>query len=177
MRLECVPEYELKPSSDVAIRDLLQVCFPGYPSGRNYYKQLPSFRYLAWQDDRLAAHAALEHRVINNGGQILRILGLTDFCVSPEDQNQHLASRLLEAIAQLGQTTEVDFILLLSSNPAVYLQNGFRPIDAKCRWVILHQHQTVGVARRRMEQTIMIRSVSGKAWREGGELDFLGPVF
>jgi N-acetylglutamate synthase-like GNAT family acetyltransferase len=176
MTLERLEEFRVVGAKAKAIRQLLGDCFPGYPSNRVYYKQLPHFRFLAWEADQLIAHMAVEHRMVKVGSQPSRIFGVVDLCVHPDFQHRQIASGLLEQLDELARGSEVDFILLVASTPAFYENHGFRPARNLCRWMMLINHQTVGVVNRHLNDILMVKPVSGKPWPEG-ELDFMGTVF
>ena len=72
MKLQRLQEFEIDEATESAIAGLLGSCFPEYPEGRIYYKQLPDFRFLCWENEALIAHMAVEHRIVNNDGQAFR---------------------------------------------------------------------------------------------------------
>ena len=68
-------EYDIAPSMHGQITDLKNACFPGYEKPRSYYKQLPHFRFLAFDSDQLIGHLGIDHRVISVGDDIFTIFG------------------------------------------------------------------------------------------------------
>lgn len=176
MTIQRIEEFAIRPEQQQAIARLLYRCFSGYPSGRTYYKLLPDFRYLIWEGPELVAHMAVDHRLINNDGQILRIFGVVDLCVSVTHQQQQLGSRLLEELESLGKKHGVDFIVLLAGTPAFYEAQGFRAQHNLCQWVMIHAHQTMGVKSRRIRDILMVKPLGEKEWLPG-PVDFLGPFF
>jgi len=176
MKVERQEEYRITDKTEQAIQHLFAHCFPGYPDGRTYYKQLPDFRLLAWEAQSLAAHLAVEHRMISVEGTPYRIFGVVDLCVHPDYQHQRLASKLLSTLEQLAKDSQVDFILLIAAEQGIYENNGFFAADNLCRWLMLVNHRTVGIARRKLHDCLMVKCISGKPWPDG-EVDFLGAVF
>jgi N-acetylglutamate synthase-like GNAT family acetyltransferase len=174
--IQAIPEFSLPPSWKVQIGALLQACFSGYPSDRIYLKQLPAFRLLAFLEKKIVGHLAVEHRVINNDGNLYTIFGLTDVCVDVSLQRHHIATRLLEAITTLGKESAIDFLVLTAGLPSFYQKHGFQVVDNPCQWVLINQHYTYGVAARKAVDALMIKPLGDKAWSPG-ILDFLGHVF
>lgn len=176
MTIQRIEELFIDIPTREAIHSLLEDSFPDYPQGQTYYKQLPDFRYLAWEAQELIGHMAIEHRLINNDGQILRIFGIADLCVAKSFQRQRIATKLIQQLLELSQTIGIDFILLIAEEDTFYHQIGFHPVQNNCQWVLIHRHETFGVVQRRMDSGLMIKGVSEKNWRNG-KVDFLGHVF
>ena len=176
MKLERKEEFTLDQYTQIAIQKLFAICFSGYPSDRIYFKQLPCFRYLCWEDDELIAHMAVDHRIINNENQHLRIFGIVDLCVHPAHQHKRIASKLLRELENLGQLSGIDFLLLTASDAGFYESNGFETVHNSCKWLLTVDHQSLGVIDRTLEDGLMIKPLTSKKWKEG-TLDFLGNIF
>ena len=67
MHIDRVEEFAIESPVFALVSDLLQGAFPGYPQDRPYFKLHPHFRYLAWDDETLAGHMGVDHRVIRVG--------------------------------------------------------------------------------------------------------------
>ena len=176
MEIRQLEEFALGEQERQAIQQLLGDCFPDYPADRIYYKQLPDFRLLAWENDRLVGHLPVEHRMIDVGGMAARIFGIADFCVAGDFQHRGLGTQLLNRLEQLGKEHAVDFLLLLASRHEVYLHNGFQLVQNPCRWLIIHDHRSLGVSHRRLPETLLVKALGSKPWREG-VVDLLGHIF
>lgn len=176
MTLQRIEEFRIQKTERSAIQALLCQSFSGYPPDRIYFKQLPDFRYLIWKEQQLAAHLAVEHRVINNDGQVLHVFGIVDLCVAREFQKKQLASRLLAELESLGRENGIDFLVLLASDLSFYESFGFQLVNNLCQWVIIHNHQAMAVKCRRMPDTLMVKPLGDKGWQPG-PVDFLGPLF
>lgn len=175
MTLSHIPEYQLNAQEKIAITALLQSCFPQYPL-RPYFRQLPHFRVLAHDDSgTLIGHIAIEHRMINDAGQTLRIFGLADVAIHPTQQNKGLGSKLLQFTEQLARDTAVDALLLIAAEPEYYLKNDFLAVENDCKWLFLQGDQTLGVLQRRLGG-LMVKMLQGGEWRSG-QLDLLGHIF
>lgn len=176
MTIQRLEEHQIDAGLHQQIGALLGQCFPDYPAGRSFFNQLSSFRYLVWDDGRLVAHMGVDHRIINNEGQLLRIFGIADLCVLQSYQHQKLATGLLEQLEKLARKAAVDFLVLVAKDHALYRANGFQVVDNTCCWLMIHQNTTLGIAQRRLEKSLLVKRLGQKEWKRG-PVDFLGPVF
>ncbi|MCB9291305.1 MAG: GNAT family N-acetyltransferase [Lewinellaceae bacterium] len=176
MKLQRLQEFEIDEATGSAIARLLERCFPEYPEGRIYYKQLPDFRFLCWEKEELIAHMAVEHRIVNNDGQPFRVFGVADLCVAEPFQHRRLASRLLSELSLLGLQHRIDFLMLMAKDHGFYKSHGFELVANTCRWLMITEHCMLGIAHRRVQSSLMVKPLSKKEWREG-LVDFLGHVF
>lgn len=158
------------------ISALLELSFPGYPSGRIYYRQLPSFRYLAIAGEELLGHLAVEHRMINAGGTPASVFGITDLCVEPERRSRQIGSSLLSALEADARKEGIDFLLLVSGERGFYERAGFSVKDNLCRWVSIGDHISIGLVQGRLTGSLLVKPLSYKKWGEG-VVDFLGYMF
>jgi len=166
MTIKRQEEFSISPDDHKAIERLLALCFSDYPKDRSYYKQAPDFRFLVWEDQQLIGHMAVEHRMINVAGSLAKIFGVVDLCVDQAFQGHKIASQLLQNLEKLGKQHQIDFVLLTASD---LVNNPFR-------WLILHEHQTLGVGSRRFKDSVMVKSLGKMEWEEG-LVDLLGHVF
>ncbi|MEN0007013.1 MAG: GNAT family N-acetyltransferase, partial [Bacteroidota bacterium] len=130
-------EFQIYPPLKKQIAHLLQLCFDGYPTGRIYLKQLPSFRILCFSEKKLIGHIAVEHRMMNNDGQIVSVFGLTDVCVHVQFQHHRVATRMIDHLTQLAQERAIDFLVLMAQEVGFYKRLGFLPVNNKCQWVMI----------------------------------------
>lgn len=176
MILHRVEEFQLTTAIHAKIRSLLALSFEDYPTSRNFLHQTPSFRYLMLDDKALIGHMAVEHRVIQLDGQSISIFGITDLCVHPEHQHQHSASNMLTELEDLAKAHKVDALMLFTNLFPLYLKLGFVKQPNKCRWLMIQNDVSLGVARRSLEDCLMVKMLSDKKWTDG-EVDLLGHVF
>lgn len=175
MNIQRIEEHELTTAVRDQIGKLLQEGFGVYPEGRSFYKQLPDFRFLAWDGDALLGHLAAEYRVVNVGGTVLPIFGVADLCVTPSRQQERIATQMLARLEELAGAAGVDFILLTGSEPNVYKGMGFIRLERECCWLLINNLKTLGVIRRTVNN-IMIKPLGDRSW-PAGEIDFLGHIF
>ncbi len=171
-----IEEFQIIEAVQQAISQLLATAFSTYPPGRTYYKQKPSFRYLAWEDDKLIGHLAVEHRMISIGGRETPIFGIADLCISPNHQQKQIASELLQQLEQLGKSHGIQFLLLVAQEHGVYLKNGFRLVHNPCKWLIIQEHQSLGLGHRKLKDCLMVKALGPLKWSDG-LVDFMGHIF
>jgi len=176
MDLHRIEEFSITNGQQKAIHQLLANCFPGYPKDRTYYKQLPNFRYLAFQEDQLIGHLAVEHRIIAIDQKPFTIFGVVDICVAPRFKGKKLATTLLDHLEKLGREHQIDFVILTASEHQLYLKNGYQLHSHTCRWLFINDHQTLGVKNQHLENTILVKGLGELKWSEG-TVDFLGEIF
>ncbi|MFD2616051.1 GNAT family N-acetyltransferase [Terrilactibacillus laevilacticus] len=174
-KLECEIENNLNEN----IQELLFECFTNiYPKNRTYFKQLPHFRFLAFNDENdLVGQVGLDYRVMNLDGCPVRILGVIDLCVSPKHQSQEIGSKLLLEIDHFSRERNIDFILLFADNPKLYLKNGYKSVKIKCKWLkIDHEnHMTKNIGDEVIDE-LMIKKTGEMNWSDG-DLDLLGYLY
>lgn len=175
MKIERIAEYALTPTVRTKIIALLREGFGVYPEDRSFYKQLPCFRFLAWEADALIGHLAAEFRIINVGGTVLPIFGVADLCVSATRRQQRIATQMLGELEGLAPDAGVEFIVLTGSEPDVYHGMGFQHLERSCRWLLINNLKSLGVIRRSVNN-IMVKPLGNRSWPDG-EIDFLGHIF
>lgn len=176
MFIQHIEEYKIPEEVHQKISKLLAAAFSGYPSGRTYYKQLPNFRYLIWDGEMLVGHMAVDHRLMSVDAQPLKVFGVVDLCIADTHQRNKLATRMLEELEQLGKECHIDFIILLAQFHPFYDSNGFKSANNNCKWLLIQNNKSLGVINRKIDQALMVKSLSGKSWPDG-LVDFMGHIF
>lgn len=175
IHLERLEEFALTESHQYDIQELLQSAFPGYPD-RTFYRQLPDFRYLGYQNEQLMAHMAVEHRLLYNAGHLCKVFGVIDLCVDPLFQRRRVASHLLSRLTDLGRSHGIEFLVLLAGQHQLYLDNGFQLVSNPCVWMMITGDQSLGLTRRSVQHSLMVKPLGERQWKEG-LVDFLGSIF
>jgi predicted acetyltransferase len=144
MKIKRVYDYEVDDALRKSIQELLVECFGDiYPKKRIYYKQLPHFRYLVLDDvDKLIGQVGLDYRIMNLNGKPVRVLGVIDLCVTKGYRSNGIGSWLLSKIEKFSEKKLIDFLLLFADNKNLYLKNGYKSVENKCKWLkIDHENQ------------------------------------
>jgi len=176
MNIKRIEEFKLTNQQHQNIGILLKECFSAYPADRSFYKQLPSFRFLVSEKKIIIAHLAIVHRIVKIEEENFTIFGVSDLCVHPDFQHQKIASMLLEELEKLGKKNNIDFVLLIAQDQKFYKKNGYKTFDNNCRWLIINETQSLGIAQRNLDHALMTKSLNGKKWKKG-MVDFLGSLF
>ncbi|WP_040376197.1 GNAT family N-acetyltransferase [Peribacillus psychrosaccharolyticus] len=179
MKIDMVFDYEMGTDLASTIQELLNESFQkDFPKNRIYFKQLPHFRFVAFNEkNQLIGQVGIDYRVMNLNGEPIRVLGLIDLCVTQNTRSKGIGSKLLLEIEQFCCNRNIDFLLLFADNKTLYLKNGYRSVTNKCKWLkINHESQiTRGIGYEKIEG-LMIKEVGKYGWREG-DLDFLGYLY
>ncbi|KPB06699.1 hypothetical protein AAV98_00275 [Bacillus sp. CHD6a] len=161
------------------MQELLLNCFEEvYPKERIYYKQLPHFRYLVFNDeDILVAQVGLDYRVMNLNGKPVNVLGVIDLCVLKEYRSNGLGSTLLTEVEKFSKNKLIDFLLLFADNKNLYLKNGYRSVKNKCKWLMIdnESHSSLGLGNEEINE-LLIKEIGNVKWHNG-ELDLLGYLY
>lgn len=176
-----VPEIEIDEGTSDTIVGLLSQCFPGEGhDGRDYFKQLPHHRILAYEDDRLVGHLGVDLRVMNLNGQAIRVFGAIDVCVAPDRQGLGIGTDLLQRFETVARhSNRVDFLFLLSKNPAIYEKLGYRRTKVQTTWLKIDQHKNYGLGIEQISDALLLyKAISDTQcqWNDG-ELDLLGYMY
>lgn len=179
MKIKRVYDYEIDDALRKNIQELLLECFEDdYPKERIYFKQLPHFRYLILNNEnKLVAQVALDYRVMNLNGNPVRVLGVIDLFVTKEYRSNGLGSLLLSEIEKFSQNKLIDFLLLFADNKNLYLKNGYRSVENKCKWLKIdnENQSTLGLGVEVISE-LMIKELGNVKWHNG-ELDLLGYLY
>lgn len=131
-----INEYDIDIQMEKKLLDLLVESFPElYPKDRIYYKQMPHFRFLVFENDTLIGQLGLDYRVMNLNGNPIKVLGIIDICTKKDYRCKGIGSKLLEKVECFAKTRKVDFLLLFADEEAFYKRNGFMKVKNICKWV------------------------------------------
>jgi ribosomal protein S18 acetylase RimI-like enzyme len=175
IQIKTVFEFDLNEEIRHHLQPLLCECFgEDYPEDRIYFKQMPHFRFLAYNHSRLVGHTACDLRLMNLQGKAINVLSLIDVCVSSEMRSQGIGSRLLLESDKFCRNRDIDFIVLFADQGDLYERNGFKTVQNRCKWLKINDRNltTRGIGYELIPE-LMIKSVGEKEWNEG-ELDLLG---
>jgi predicted N-acetyltransferase YhbS len=170
-------EYSVGRTTHQKIAALFVKCFGGYPRDQSYYRQLPSFRFLAWEDGTLVGQMGVDYRLVSLDGQTVRIFGIVDICVDPDHQSRRIASSMLAELEKVARRTGVDFLLLFASSHELYTKNKFRVVKNKCRWMLVTNNESIGIVQRSLEDSILVKPTGNIKWDNDAVLDLLGTAF
>ncbi|MEM7014943.1 MAG: GNAT family N-acetyltransferase, partial [Verrucomicrobiota bacterium] len=155
-------EHEIPPSLHVSIAQIRNECFPEAKIDRSYAKQLPHFRYLAFDQDQLVGQMGVDHRMISVGSEVLSIFGIIDLCVTEPSRGHGFASTMIHEVTQLAEAAKSDFLFLIADDHRIYIKNGFQSISPFVSWMRIDEHRNYGVVVERLEDEVMIKQIGAK---------------
>lgn len=176
MPIKLHQEYALSSPESAAVNVLLQSCFPGFPADRNYYKSLPSFRLLFWKKEKLLGHLSVVFRIVKVGSTVTRIFGISDVCVHPDHRSKQIASLLLDEVEKKSQEYNIDFLVLIAEERALYKKRGYKSVSNTVRWLLVNDHQSLGVMHGNLDRSLMVKETGTLKWNKG-LLDLMGGLF
>lgn len=176
MEIIKINEYDIDIKLEKDILNLLIESFPdAYQKDRIYYKQMPHFRYLAFDEEALIGQVGLDYRAMNLNGIAIKVLGIIDICIKKEYRGKGIGSKLLETIEGFAIAHKLDFLLLFTDVQIFYANSGFINVKNMCKWTKINEHKTLGIGEEEIEE-LMIKKIGSKVW-EDGCLDMLGYLY
>jgi len=185
MNLEFVPDFQINKTTSDAIKGLLSACFPDEDfHGRDYFKQVPHHRIIAYEADRLVGQLSIDNRVmnlnVNLNGQAVNVFGVIDLCVTPDRQGMGIGTALLQEFETIARgSSRIDFLFLVSKTPLIYKNLGYKTTTLQVSWMKIHEVKQVnyGVATEQISDAFFCyKEISDKRWKDG-ELDLLGYMY
>lgn len=176
MRIEEKIEYDIEPQMHGEIMSLRNACFPENAKERSYFKQLPHFRYLAYENQLLVGQMGVDHRVVSVGHSIFSIFGVIDLCVSRDYRGNGIATEMLKRLSALAKEKGIDFLFLVADDHRLYVRHGFRLISPYLAWLRIDDHRNYGVGFERIENQLMIKQIGEQVWPDE-PVDLLGYLF
>lgn len=170
-------EFELTKDVQEQIALLLKKCFPDTTyNGRHYFKQLPHFRFLAYEDDMLVGHVAIDYRMMRLNDTPIKVVGVIELCVLEERRNHYIGGFLLEEVEKLAKNADADFIFLFSKVGTIYKKHGFKYVENIISWLKINEYTNLGMGEEFCQNEMMVKEIADKKW-ETGNLDFLGYLY
>ena len=166
-----IADDDVEAPLDLELRDLLSACFkkPGDEifRSRRYFTEMPSWRWLLRDGDRLVAHVAAHQRTIQ--GEI-RMLGIAEVCVLPSHRGQGLVRGLLAVAHEWGIGAGFEFATLFGRRE-IYASSGYQTCSGG---VMVRDGGSEPVLRPAGD--FLIHRLGGLNW-PSGDVDLRGPVF
>ena len=128
-------EYNLTQSETVQVNKLLKTSFPGIFENRIYMKQLPHFRFLVKNNDKIIAQTGVDYRVVRVGDKVFKVFGIIDLCVESSFRKRKVAEKLLNEVVNLVKKSNGDFIVLFADDHRLYKRLGYQLKKNKCTWL------------------------------------------
>jgi len=179
-KIQLINEFQLSEDQKEKIWLLLKNCFPESDyGGRNFFKQLPHYRLLLTYGEKIIGHLGIDYRVMNLGGEIIRIFGGIDLAVDPNFRNRGLGAQILKEFEEiaLANKNNIDFLFLVTDIPDFYQKLGYTTSVLRVSWLKISQGRNIGIGEEKISDSFLLyKEISGKKWTEGN-LDMLGYMF
>lgn len=173
--MNIIPEIDLSFEQQNEIQALRNQAFPDHQAPRTYYKQLPHLRALQFRGDALVGQLGLDYRAVKVGNEVVKVLGIIDFCVDENERGKGTGTQMLSELHRYASERAVDFIVLISDLESFYTRNGFQRKEGMSSWLRIHEHTNFGVAVDHVDD-LYVKALGNKVWPEG-HLDWLGYMF
>jgi GNAT superfamily N-acetyltransferase len=177
MIFELIDEFRLDSLTKKQIADLLKNCFPEEEFfGRTYFKQLPHYRLLLKDEQKLICQLGLDYRIMKLGEQPIKVLGVIDLTILPERQGQGLGTKLLQRLDVIvsKHINNIDFLFLAADKHKFYEKCGYRLVKQKVKWLAIEEHVNYGFQEKEFDDCLMIKQVGKLEWDDSLELDMFG---
>lgn len=177
MKIDLIKEFELteQQRSDIAL--LLQTCFPNTDyDNRAYFKQLPHYRLLLTESEKLIGQLGIDYRVMSLNKKQVTVFGVVDLVIHPAHQRTGGGTLLMQEFERvaLKYKQSIDFLFLVTDQPAFYERLGFIKTNPNVTWLKIYKGETYGIGNETITDSfLMYKSISGKSWEES-ELDMMG---
>lgn len=127
-----LPDSEVDPTTDRAIRDLLTTCFTGDDDDvfrhRRFWKEpYPNRFVIHGPEDTLIAHVGVHEKEIRAGEDRYRFGGIAEVCVHPEFRGRGTVRALLAFIHPWMASRGFVFSVLFG-DPKIYTSSGYREV-------------------------------------------------
>jgi len=173
--LEVIAEIDVGKSLEKDIQLLRNSCFPNYSVNRSYYKQLPHYRALEYEDEQLVGYMGIDYRVVAVDAKPLKIFGVIDFCVAKNFRGNGIGNSMLSSLYSYAEAKDIEFIILIADDPRIYVNNGFKQIKSYSSWLRINEHVNYGVSVEYLSD-LYAKQVGQKIWPVG-HVDWLGYQF
>ena len=73
-------------------------------------------------------------------------------------------------------TYEINFLILVAEDRSLYKKRGFQSVSNTVRWLLINDHQSLGVMHGKLDKSLMVKATGKLKWNDG-LLDLMGGVF
>jgi predicted N-acetyltransferase YhbS len=164
VRITYLPDEAVDEALDAELRTLLTRCFGGAFRSKRYHFEMPQHRWLAFDEDALAAHVAVHDKTFACGERAVPFIGVAEVCVAPPYRGRGLVKALLkEAEAHFRKGP---FAILLG-DLKVYGSSGYRPV---------HNVYFPFEDATKPQPGVLVKPLRSEVWPEG-RVTIEGPLF
>lgn len=178
VRIDYVLDAAVDDELDRQLRDLLSTCFTGSAQPvfqrQRHFRIQPRHRWLARDaGGRLVGQIAVHDLSFGTTAGDLRVAGVAEVCVHPDQRGQGLARRMLDEMHRWTAAEGFPFATLFG-DPRIYGGRGYRPVENAIR----HLDAETGEWVSGHAPTFLVRPLTDppRPW-PSGPIDLRGPRF
>jgi predicted N-acetyltransferase YhbS len=171
---EIIEEVAITPAQNREIKALLFEAFPdgrtAFAETRHWHGSAPQYSVIARRGGRVVGNAGIIVRDIRSGGTAVRVAGIQNLAVHPQERGKNLGGKLLSKGMAEARRRGIDFGLLFCVPELrhYYHSNGWKKIDAA--FTMLYQGRTCPIPGKNIA---MIRELTDRRF-PGGAVDLAG---
>lgn len=133
LAIRYLPDSDVDPSLDQALRNLFSTCFTGPNSHvfakRRYFNDPPLHRWIIRDSDELLiAHTAAHEKVIIFEDREIPICGVAEVSVHPSYRRKGFVREMIKEVHQFMRSKNLKFSAL-SGETEIYQSSGYRKIN------------------------------------------------
>jgi len=164
-----IPEDEMTAEIDQAIRELLCACFPPdvstFSVTRAWHNSAPAYSLIARQAQRIVGHVGVVIREISCGETPVRVAGIQNLAVAPDQRSRGIGPRLMTAAMIEANQRAIPFGLLFCIPE---LERYYRQLD----WMRIDVQSTMldatqGIVPIPGKNIVMVLPLADQSWPPG----------
>lgn len=174
--IEFIEDAVVDAALDWQLRMLLAVCFTkpcdAVFRDRRYFHEPPRWRwFVRGSSDELIAHIAVHDKQIGTATGAVRIAGIAEVCVHPQQRGRGLVRELLASAHPWLAAHDIP-VAMLFGDKKVYASSGYQTIANPIRY----QNSETGVWSVEPSDWAMVKPLRDFDWPMG-VVDLRGPMF
>jgi len=180
MTINFVNEFQIDKKTQAEITELLAICFPQSDyNNRAFFKQLPHYRLLLTDNNKVTGQLGIDYRVMNLNGELVRVFGVIDLVIHPDLQGKGWGTKLMNEFDKIANeyNYNIDFTFLVTDKPEFYSRLGYKKAMVTSTWLKIYQGVNYGIGKQIIEDSsIMYKQIGSRSWSDGA-LDLLGYMY
>jgi predicted N-acetyltransferase YhbS len=171
---EVIEEETITPAQDAEIKALLFKAFPdgltSFSATRHWHGSAPLYSVIGRKGGRVVGNIGIVARDIRRGRTVVRVAGVQNLGVDPDERGRNLGGRLLDQAMAEAQRRGIAFGLLfcVPELERYYSSNGWKKIDVPV--IMQYQGETGPIPGKNIA---MIRELGARRFPKG-DLDLCG---
>ena len=157
MFIEIIPESEIDPTTDAAIRQGLCACFPPdvavFSKTRAWHGSAPVWSVVVRHEGCVAAHTGVVDRTVRVGDRQIRVAGIQNLFVLPEYRGRGLCDQVMEAAMSEASKRDYDIGLL-------FCVPELARVYERCGWSNLGCRDVIRIDERGLDAALPTKNIT-----------------